>query len=71
MKKGLQSAIVHLIAIRMHCVESNVQWQMTTKFQQTFYVKFPCFKGQLISECLFDNLKFSKKNNEKLDKFLA
>ena len=28
-------------------------------------------KGQLISECLFDNLKFSKKNNEKFDKFLA
>ena len=27
-------------------------------------------KGQLISECLFDNLKFSKKNNEKFDKFL-
>ena len=27
-------------------------------------------EGQLISECLFDNLKFSKKNNEKFDKFL-
>ena len=27
-------------------------------------------KGQLISECLFDFFKFSKKNNEKIDKFL-
>ena len=27
-------------------------------------------KGQLISECLFDNLKFSKKKPAKFDKFL-
>ena len=27
-------------------------------------------KGQLISECLFDFLRFSKKTNEKVDKFL-
>ena len=27
-------------------------------------------KGQLISECLFDLFKFSKKTNEKFDKFL-
>ena len=27
-------------------------------------------KGQLISECLFDFFKFSKRNNEKFDKFL-
>ena len=27
-------------------------------------------KGQLISECLFDFFKFSKKNNEKIDLFL-
>ena len=28
-------------------------------------------KGRLISEYLFDNLKFSKKNNKKFDKFLS
>ena len=29
------------------------------------------YKGQLISECLFDNLKFSTKTNEKFDIFLS
>ena len=58
---------------------ANVMLVFFKKFVKTFPGLFLCFcviqarggaKGQLISECLFDNLKFSKKTQQKFDKFL-
>ena len=49
------------------CHKEFAQLQALGNHVETIHVQL---KGQLISECLFDNLKFSKKTNEKFDKFL-
>ena len=45
---------------------SGINFDNFFKFDNFFWF----FKGQLISECLFDFLNFPKKNTEKFDKFL-
>ena len=49
------------------CHKEFAQLQALGNHVETIHVQL---KGQLISECLFDNLKFSKKTNKKFDKFL-
>ena len=48
--------------------EPEIEWKIIG--EDLFEEQRPIAKGQIISECLFDVLQFSKKNTEKFDRFL-